>query len=110
MVYAIGGGLLEVLVSPVVDALPSPQEGKAAAMSLLHSFYCWGQVAVVRGTTLLLAQIGQDAWQILPLVWAVVPLVNLGGLPAGAAAAHRPDEHRTALEKAVQASRVRGAA
>ena len=47
VVYAIGGGILEVLVSPVVDALPSPQEGKAAAMSLLHSFYCWGQVGVV---------------------------------------------------------------
>ncbi|MEU0481534.1 hypothetical protein ABZ260_20390, partial [Streptosporangium sp. NPDC006013] len=55
VVYAVGGGLLEVLVSPVVDALPSPQEGKAAAMSLLHSFYCWGQVAVVAGSTLLLA-------------------------------------------------------
>jgi MFS family permease len=54
VVYAIGGGLLEVLVSPVVEALPTPQEGKAAAMSLLHSFYCWGQVGVVLGTTLLL--------------------------------------------------------
>ena len=78
VVYAIGGGLLEVVVSPVVDALPSPLAGKAAAMSLLHSFYCWGQVAVVLGTTLLLAQIGQAAWHILPLVWAVVPLANLG--------------------------------
>ena len=77
VVYAIGGELLEVVVSPVVDALPSPPEGKVAAMSLLHSFYCWGQVAVVLGTTLLLEQMGQTAWQILPLVWAVVPLANL---------------------------------
>jgi fucose permease len=76
-VYAIGGGLLEVVVSPVVDALPSPPAGKAAAMSLLHSFYCWGQVAVVLGTTLLLGQIGQAAWQALPLVWAGVPLATL---------------------------------
>ena len=54
VVYGIGGGLLEVVVSPVVDALPTPREGKAAAMSLLHSFYCWGQVVVVLVTTLLL--------------------------------------------------------
>jgi fucose permease len=74
---AIGGGLLEVMVSPVVEHLPSPQTHKAAAMALLHSFYCWGQVAVVAGTTLILAQIGQTAWQALPLVWAMVPLVNL---------------------------------
>jgi hypothetical protein len=47
--------VLEVVISPVVEALPSPQAGKAAAMSLLHSFYCWGQVAVVLGTTLLVA-------------------------------------------------------
>src|SRR4030095_13263387 len=77
VVYGIGGGLLEVVVSPVVDALPSPQEGKAAAMSLLHSFYCWGQVGVVIGTTVILAQVGHDGWPILPLVWAIVPLINL---------------------------------
>ncbi|GAA2910299.1 hypothetical protein GCM10010517_76780 [Streptosporangium fragile] len=97
VVYAVGGGLLEVLVSPVVDALPSPQEGKAAAMSLLHSFYCWGQVAVVAGSTLLLAWIGQDAWQVLPLVWAVVPLVNLVAFLRVPLPATVPDEHRTSL-------------
>lgn len=74
---AIGGGLLEVMVSPVVEHLPSPQSHKAAAMALLHSFYCWGQVAVVAGSTLLLWRIGQSAWQALPLAWAVLPLVNL---------------------------------
>jgi fucose permease len=97
VVYAIGGGLLEVLVSPVVDALPSPQEGKAAAMSLLHAFYCWGQVAVVLGTTLLLAQIGEDAWQVLPLVWAVVPLANLVVFLRVPLPPTVPDEHRPAL-------------
>lgn len=74
---AIGGGLLEVMVSPVVEHLPSPQTHKAAAMALLHSFYCWGQVAVVAGTTLILARIGHQAWQALPLVWAILPAVNL---------------------------------
>ena len=97
VVYAIGGGLLEVLVSPVVDALPSPQAGKAAAMSLLHSFYCWGQVAVVLVTTLLLAQIGADAWQVLPLVWAVVPLANLVVFLRVPLPPTVPAAHRTAL-------------
>lgn len=77
VVYAVGGGLLEVLVSPVVEALPTPEKNKAAAMSLLHSFYCWGQVGAVLGTTLLLSRIGHAAWPVLPLLWALVPLVNM---------------------------------
>ena len=77
VVYAIGGGLLEVLLSPVVEHLPSPAEEKAAGMALLHSFYCWGQLAVVVGTTLLLGVLGQGLWPVLPLLWAIVPLVNL---------------------------------
>ena len=99
VVYAIGGGILEVLVSPVVDALPSPQEGKAAAMSLLHSFYCWGQVGVVIGTTLILARVGHDAWPILPLVWALVPLANLVAFLRVPLPPTVPDEHRTALTR-----------
>ncbi len=98
VVYAIGGGLLEVLVSPVVDALPTPQEGKAAAMSLLHSFYCWGQVAVVAGSTLLLAAIGRDSWYVLPLVWALVPLANLVAFLRVPMPETVPDEHRTSLK------------
>ena len=39
VLYAIGSGLMEVLVSPIVEAIPS--DGKAASMSFLHSFYCW---------------------------------------------------------------------
>jgi fucose permease len=97
VVYAIGGGLLEVSVSPVVDALPSPQTGKAGAMSLLHSFYCWGQVAVVLGTTLLLVQIGAEAWQVLPLVWMVVPLANLVVFLRVPLPQTVPHAHRTAL-------------
>ena len=97
VVYAIGGGILEVLVSPVVDALPSRQEGKAAAMSLLHSFYCWGQVGVVIGTTVILAQVGHDGWPILPLVWAVVPLINLVVFVRVPLPRTVPDDHRTSL-------------
>jgi fucose permease len=76
-VYALGGGLLEVLVSPVVDAIPGEAEQKPAAMSLLHSFYCWGQMVVILLTTFLLSFFGQGRWYILPLLWAAVPLANM---------------------------------
>ncbi len=72
--YAIGGGLIEVLISPTVESLPGDE--KAAAMSLLHSFYCWGQVAVVLISTLTLRAIGTQLWTLLPLVWSVVPFLN----------------------------------
>jgi fucose permease len=97
VIYAIGGGLLEVLVSPVVEHLPSPQDQKATAMAMLHSFYCWGQVAVVVITTLLLGAIGQQSWAVLPLLWAVVPLVNLFVFARVPLPETVPEEHRTRL-------------
>lgn len=75
MIYAVGGGLLEVLVSPIVDSLPG--EEKESAMSLLHSFYCWGQVGVVLITTLLIKAFGSDFWGVLPVLWSLIPLYNL---------------------------------
>lgn len=72
--YAVGGGLLEVLVSPIVEACPS--ENKAAAMSLLHSFYCWGVVAVIALSTLWLKVFGIESWRILCFVWALLPILN----------------------------------
>ena len=74
VLYAIGSGLIEVLVSPIVEACPF--ENKAGVMSLLHSFYCWGAVGVILGSTLFFAIFGTEHWQILTLIWAVVPLVN----------------------------------
>lgn len=74
MVYAIGGGLLEVLVSPVVEACPS--DNKEKAMSMLHSFYCWGHVGVVLLSTLFFSVFGIDHWKILAVVWSVIPLYN----------------------------------
>lgn len=75
MVYAVGGGLIEVVVSPVVEACPSNH--KEQAMSLLHSFYCWGHVAVVLLSTVFFALFGTEHWRVLALVWALVPLGNL---------------------------------
>ena len=75
MIYAIGGGLLEVLVSPVVEACPS--ENKEAAMSMLHSFYCWGHVGVILVSTLFFQLAGTEAWKLLALFWALIPLGNM---------------------------------
>lgn len=74
MVYAIGGGLLEVLVSPVVEACPS--DNKETAMSMLHSFYCWGHVGVVLLSTLFFRFFGISNWKILAVLWALVPFFN----------------------------------
>ena len=74
-VYAVGGGLLEVLVSPVVEACPS--DHKEQAMSLLHSFYCWGHVGVVLVSTVFFALFGVGHWRVLALVWALIPLGNM---------------------------------
>lgn len=74
VIYAIGGGLIEVLISPIVEACPT--DNKASAMSLLHSFYCWGSVAVIIVTTLLLNLLGKDKWYIIAIGWALVPIIN----------------------------------
>ena len=72
--YAVGGGLLEVLVSPIVEACPT--ERKEATMSLLHSFYCWGHVFVVLVSTVFFAVFGINNWKIMACIWAVIPLCN----------------------------------
>lgn len=74
MVYAVGGGLLEVLVSPVVEACPS--DNKEKAMSMLHSFYCWGHVGVVFLSTIFFRAAGIENWKIMAVVWAVIPICN----------------------------------
>jgi fucose permease len=74
MIYAIGGGLTEVLVSPIVEACPTKR--KEAAMSLLHSFYSWGQAAVILLSTAFFAVVGISNWRILTIIWAMVPLLN----------------------------------
>ena len=73
-VYALGGGLLEVLISPIVEACPT--DNKEKAMSLLHSFYCWGHVGVVLLSTLFFTLFGIRNWKIMALIWALIPIVN----------------------------------
>ena len=74
IIYAVGGGLLEVLVSPIMEACPT--ENKEKAMSLLHSFYCWGHMAVVLLSTLFFTAFGISNWRILAIIWALIPIVN----------------------------------
>jgi len=74
VLYAMGSGLIEVLVSPIVEACPF--ENKDGMMSLLHSFYCWGAVGVILGSTLFFTVFGIENWKILTIIWALVPLLN----------------------------------
>ena len=72
--YAIGGGLIEVLTSPIMESCPT--DNKEKAMSLMHSFYCWGHVGVVLLSTAFFALFGIENWGILACIWALVPLIN----------------------------------
>ena len=74
MIYAVGGGLLEVLVSPIMESCPT--DNKESAMSLLHSFYCWGHVGVVLISTLFFHFAGIGNWRILACAWSIIPIVN----------------------------------
>ncbi|MBQ9747706.1 MAG: MFS transporter [Clostridia bacterium] len=74
IIYAIGGGIIEVLISPIMESCPT--DNKEKAMSLLHSFYCWGHVGVVLISTLFFVLFGIDNWRILAIVWALVPIAN----------------------------------
>ena len=74
VLYAIGSGLIEVLVSPIVEACPF--QNKDGVMSLLHSFYCWGAMGVILGSTLFFSVFGIEHWKILTFIWAFVPLYN----------------------------------
>ena len=74
LLFSIGGGLIEVLISPMVDAMP--QDSKAGEMSLLHSFYCWGVVAVILLSTVFFVVVGVEYWRWLVLLWSVVPALT----------------------------------
>lgn len=75
VIYAMGSGLIEVLVSPIVEACPF--ENKGSVMSLLHSFYCWGSVAVILFSSLFFWIFGLENWRVLACLWAIVPLYNI---------------------------------
>ncbi len=97
VIYAYGSGLIEVLVSPIVDSIPS--DNKSSAMSLLHSFYCWGQLGVVLLSTLALRIIGDGYWFILPILWAIVPAVNIFNFSKAPLAPMVAEEEKTPVRQ-----------
>ena len=74
VLYAVGGGLLEVLCSPIVEALPS--DHKEASMSFLHAAYSWGHMGVILLSTLYFTLAGIENWRYLACLWAVIPALN----------------------------------
>ena len=93
ILFSCGGGLLELLLSPIVNAIPTDE--KAGAMSLLHSFYSWGQLTIVLVSSLLLAILGADRWYLIMMFWSLLPLVNAFVFAKVPLAPMVAQEHRT---------------
>ena len=75
IVTSVGSGIIEVMISPIVNSLPN--DSGRASMVLLHSFYCWGQALVVLLSTLAMHFLGNDLWNVLPVFWALIPIFNM---------------------------------
>lgn len=103
IVSAIGGGLIEVVVSPLTELLPLGE--KKSTMALLHSFYCWGQAVVVLLSTIFIKIFDSSLWYVLPLVWAVMPLANLVWFLFVPVPDTIPEEKRTPLLSLVKDKR-----
>lgn len=97
IIAALGSGMIEVTISPIVESIPSDK--KAADMSLLHSFYCWGQMTVVGITTVSILFIGNDMWYFIPVFWALVPLINMFNFMSVPFMPTMAEEEKTPLKK-----------
>ena len=96
--YSAGGALIDIVANPLLNALPIVNpERKAMELSMLHAVFCWSQVILIVGTTLLLRVLGSTLWWIPPLVLALVPLVNFGLLLAVPVPAAVSKEERITL-------------
>ena len=74
IIFSASGGLSEVLISPVIAAIPS--ENPEREMSKLHSIYAWGVVAVILLSTLFLFLFDNSLWPVLSLIFTIVPLTS----------------------------------
>ncbi len=97
VVYSIGGGLFELLLSAIVQAIPN--DSKEGAMSLLHSFYAWGFIVVVIGTTIMLRLFGRENWMWVVLIWSVFPLLNFINFLFVPLAPQVHEDHRTKIRE-----------
>lgn len=75
LIYSYGAGMIEVLASPIVEAIPDLPEN--TKMSMLHSFYSWGQMTCVALTTLALHFIGYERWFLIPVLWSAIPIFGI---------------------------------
>lgn len=75
IIFSMGCGLLEVLLSQIINSLPSKK--KTANMALLHAFYPIGKVAVIVVTGISLQAFGMESWPLLFILWSVVPFLNM---------------------------------
>ncbi len=96
VVYSSGGGLFELLLSAIVQGIPN--DSKERAMSLLHSFYAWGFIAVIVGTTMMLHLFGRENWRYVVLIWSIMPLVNFFNFMRVPIAPPVAEEHRTRIK------------
>lgn len=103
IVYAFGSGLMEVIMSPIIEMLPTGN--KSGNMSVLHSFYCWGQAFTVIVTTLLVAIFGYKGWSNVPLVWAVLPFLNMFSFLKVPIVEPDKDEKKTSLKSLLKSKR-----
>lgn len=99
-IFSAAGGLLEVLLSPIVNAIPTSH--KSSSMSLLHSFYAWGQLTVVILTTLFLFAFGRQSWPIIMILWTLPPIINAVMFSKAKFAPIVPDEHREGYLKHIR--------
>ncbi len=97
VVFSVGGGLMEILLSPIVNAIPTKE--KAAAMSVLHSFYAWGQVVVVLATTLLLFALPDGWWSMIPVLWMLPAIFNAFFFAKVPLAPAIPEAQRTGMRR-----------
>ena len=97
IIYSIGGGLFELLLSAIVQAIPG--DAKESAMSLLHSFYAWGFIVVVIGTTLMIQLFGRGNWMFVVLIWSVFPLLNFINFLTVPLAPAVHEDHRTKIRE-----------
>ncbi len=102
VVYASGSGIIEVCISPMVELLPGDKKG--ADMAFSHSFYCWGQAFTVIVSTLLLFVLGQERWQLVPIIWAIIPFLNMLNF-IRVPIVEQPDEPATKTAKTLFKSR-----
>jgi MFS family permease len=95
MIFSASCGLLEVMLSPIINGIPNEEKGPA--MALMHSFYAWGQVATIVITTLFLYVFGIQSWQIIVMIWAIVPLINFFMFLSAPFPGVVPEEHRQTM-------------